>query len=170
MVIVIGLGNKGREYQNTFHNIGFDVADSLSRRLNVNFSKEKYKSDLAEGRHNGCPVLICKPTTFMNNSGEAVSLLKRKYKDAKIIVAVDDIDLPKGVVRYRERGSAGTHNGLRSIVSYIGEDFERVRIGVGRDKSLDLADFVLSKIKTEDRSILDKAVEEAVEIILDKIK
>ena len=124
---------------------------------------------MAEGRVGGQAVIICKPTTYMNNSGEAVSLLKRKYKDAKILVAVDDIDLPKGVVRYREHGSAGTHNGLRSIVSFIGEDFERVKVGVGRDKSVDLAQFVLSKIKFEDRLILDKSVDDAVKIILEKI-
>lgn len=170
MVIVVGLGNKGREYDNTFHNIGFEVVDNLAQKLGAKFSKEKYKSVLAETRVGGQAVLICKPTTFMNNSGEAVSLLKKKYKDAKIIVAVDDIDLAKGVVRYREHGSAGTHNGLRSIVAYIGEDFERVRVGVGRDKTVDLADFVLSKIKSEDRIILDKAVEDASTIILDKIK
>ena len=105
----------------------------------------------------------------MNNSGEAVVMLKNKYKDARIIVAVDDIDLEKGAVRYRQKGSSGTHNGLRSIVAYIGEDFERVRVGVGRDKSMDLADYVLSKIKTEDATVINKAVLDAVEIILDKI-
>jgi len=99
----------------------------------------------------------------------AVEIFKNKYKDARIIVAVDDIDLEKGAVRYRQKGSSGTHNGLRSIVAYIGEDFERIRVGVGRDKSMDLADYVLSKIKTEDEAVINKAVSDAVEIILDKI-
>ena len=85
------------------------------------------------------------------------------------MVIVDDIDLEKGKVRYRERGSSGTHNGLRSIVSYIGEEFERVKIGCGRDKSMDLADYVLSKIKEEDKAIINEAVNKAVEIVLEKI-
>lgn len=169
MIIIVGLGNIGTQYQNTFHNIGFKVADELARQIGAEFSKEKFKSILAEGRVKGQSVLIAKPTTFMNNSGEAVVMLKNKYKDARIIVAVDDIDLEKGAVRYRQKGSSGTHNGLRSIVAYIGEDFERVRVGVGRDKSIDLADYVLSKIKTEDAIVINKAVSDAVEIILDKI-
>ncbi len=169
MIIIVGLGNIGTQYQNTFHNIGFKVADEFARQIGAEFSKEKFKSMLAEGRVKGQSVLIAKPTTFMNNSGEAVVMLKNKYKDARIIVAVDDIDLEKGAVRYRQKGSSGTHNGLRSIVAYIGEDFERVRVGVGRDKSMDLADYVLSKIKTEDATVINKAVLDAVEIILDKI-
>ena len=140
MVIIVGLGNIGTQYENTFHNVGFMVAEKLAQKLNISFSKEKYKSLLAEGNYKGNKILLCKPTTFMNNSGEAVALLKKKFNDARIIVAVDDIDLNQGVIRYRERGSAGTHNGLRSIVSYIGEDFERVRVGIGRDKTKDLAD------------------------------
>lgn len=169
MVIVVGLGNIGPAYVNTFHNLGFVVADKLANKLNIDFTKEKFKSCLGEGFYNGEKVLIAKPLTYMNNSGEAVALLKKKYKDAKIIVAVDDIDLDKGKVRYRERGSSGTHNGLRSIVSFIGEEFQRVKVGCGRDKSKDLADYVLSKIKPEDRQIFDDATNKAVEMILERI-
>lgn len=169
MIIIVGLGNIGNQYENTFHNIGFCVADKLAEKLGASFNKEKYKSQIAEGRYNGQNVLICKPTTFMNNSGEAVCLLKKKYKDARILVAVDDIDLEKGIVRYREHGSAGTHNGLRSIVAFIGEGFERIKVGIGRDKTKDLADFVLSKINNDDKKILDESIEKAVNIILEKI-
>lgn len=169
MFIIVGLGNIGPAYANTYHNLGFMVADKLAEKLSIDFSKEKFKSIIGEGRYKGQSVLIAKPTTYMNNSGEAVALLKKKYKDARIIVAVDDIDLEKGKVRYRERGSSGTHNGLRSIVSYIGEEFERVKIGVGRDKNIDLADFVLSKTKLEDRELFNQAVLKAVEIIMEKI-
>ena len=91
------------------------------------------------------------------------------FNDARIIVAVDDIDLNQGVIRYRERGSAGTHNGLRSIVSYIGEDFERVRVGIGRDKTKDLADYVLSKMDNETMMIIDEATNKVVDLILEKI-
>ena len=169
MVIIVGLGNVGQAYENTFHNIGFCVVEKLAEKLGTNFTKEKYKSFLAEARYNGQNLLLCKPTTFMNYSGEAVMLLKKKFKDARIIVAVDDIDLEKGAIRYREHGSSGTHNGLRSIVSYIGEDFERVRIGIGRDKSKELADYVLSKLNEEDKKILSVAIENAATMILEKI-
>lgn len=169
MFIVVGLGNIGPAYSNTIHNLGFVVADKLASRLGTDFTKEKCKSIVGEGRYNGQNVIIAKPTTFMNKSGEAVALLKKKYKDATILVAVDDIDLEKGKVRFRQRGSSGTHNGLRSIVEYIGEEFERVKVGCSRDKSMDLADYVLSKIKPEDREVFDHATDKAVEMILERI-
>lgn len=170
MFIIVGLGNKGFEYRNTYHNVGFFIADKLAEKLSVSFSKEKFKSLIGEGSYAGQKVMIAKPQTYMNNSGEALCLLKNKFKDANIIVGVDDIDLPRGKVRYRERGSAGTHNGLRSIVEYIGEEFERVKVGIDRDKNKDLADFVTSVIDSESRKIIDKAVDEAVEIILKRIE
>ena len=167
MVIIVGLGNIGSRYSDTYHNVGFNVVDKLAKKLGVVFSKEKYKAMIGEGVYNGQKILLAKPTTFMNNSGEAVSLLKQKNKEARIIVVVDDIDLPVGKIRYRESGSAGTHNGLRSITSFIGQDFERVRVGIGRDESKDLADFVLSKI--EDKGKFEKIYDQAVDMILEKI-
>lgn len=164
MVVIVGLGNYGEKYKNTYHNMGFMVVDKLAKALQVNFSKAKFKSLIAEGNFNRQKVLLVKPQTYMNNSGEALVLIKEKYKDAKIIVIVDDIDLPAGKVRYRERGSSGTHNGLRSIVSFIGEDFARVKIGIGRDETKDLADFVLSEIK--DTALFEKATDEARDMIL----
>ncbi len=170
MVIIVGLGNEGSEFRNTFHNMGFMVLDKLAKQLNVSMTKEKYKAHIGETTYNGQKVILVKPTTYMNNSGESVVLLKNKFRDARIIVVVDDIDLEKGKLRYRERGSSGTHNGLRSIVSYIGEDFERLRVGVGRDKSVDLADYVLSKIRPEDIGVFDRATDEAVCKLLELIK
>ena len=167
MVIIVGLGNIGSRYSDTYHNVGFNVVDKLAKKLGVVFSKEKYKAMIGEGVYNGQKILLAKPTTFMNNSGEAVSLLKQKNKEARIIIVVDDIDLPVGKIRYRESGSAGTHNGLRSITSFIGQDFERVRVGIGRDESKDLADFVLSKI--EDKGKFEKIYDQAVDMILEKI-
>ena len=169
MIIVVGLGNIGIQYQHTFHNIGFNVIDKIAEQLNVSFDKEKNKSLVAQTNYNGQSVLLIKPTTYMNNSGESVVLWKNKYRDARIIVIVDDIDLPKGKIRYRERGKSGTHNGLRSIVSYIGEDFERVRVGIGRDEKKDLADYVLSNISFDDIELFDKAFEEAKNMVLEKI-
>lgn len=170
MIIIVGLGNEGIPYRNTFHNMGFMVVDKLAKRLSVDMKKEKFKAHIGETSLNGQKVLLAKPITFMNNSGESLVLLKNKYRDARIIVVVDDIDLEKGKLRYRERGSSGTHNGLRSIVEYIGEDFERLRVGVGRDRSVDLADYVLSKIRPEDIGLFDRATDEACEKLIELIK
>lgn len=169
MIIIVGLGNIGIQYKNTFHNMGFKVLDKVAEKLSITFSKEKFKSLIGQGMYNGESIMLVKPTTYMNNSGEAVTLLKQKYNDARIIVAVDDIDLPKGKIRYREHGKPGTHNGLRSITQYIGEDFERVRVGIGRDENKPLADYVLSNIKKEDEELFNQAIEEASELILEKI-
>lgn len=163
MKIIVGLGNYDKKYEHTYHNIGFEVLDTIALRLGLKFDNQKYKALIAEGRYNGEKIMLVKPLTFMNLSGECLTLLKKKYKDAKILVVVDDIDLPKGNIRYRERGSAGTHNGLRSIVSYIGEEFERVKVGIGRDISMDLAEFVLSKFDEEEfKPIIDRAVSEVL--------
>ena len=163
MFIIAGLGNFGKKYENTYHNIGFMTMDKLANKLGMVFDREKYKASIAEGFFNKEKVLLAKPLTYMNNSGESLVLLKKQYKDARIIVVVDDIDLPRGDVRYRQHGSAGTHNGLRSIVEYIGQEFERIKVGIGRDEG-DLADFVLSKIK--DTKLLDEAIDRASDMIL----
>lgn len=170
MVIIVGLGNIGVQYRNTFHNLGFRVVDYLAEKLSIDVTKEKYKALIGKGRVNGQEVMLVKPTTYMNNSGQSVVLIKKKYKDARIIVAVDDIDLPKGAIRYRERGKSGTHNGMRSLVEYIGEDFERVRIGIGRDETKNLADYVLSNIRLEDEELFNEAIKKAGELILEKLK
>ena len=113
MIVVVGLGNYGKAYENTYHNIGFMVVDKLAKYFDAKFDKEKYKAQVAETFVEGQKVLFLKPLTYMNNSGESLALVKKQFKDAKIIVVVDDIDLPAGNIRYREHGSAGTHNGLR---------------------------------------------------------
>lgn len=167
MIIFVGLGNPDAKYAHTHHNIGFDVVDFLSDKFAISVDKKKFKALVGEGFVNGQKIMLVKPQTYMNNSGECVVQLKEKYKDARIVVIVDDIDLPKGNIRYRERGSAGTHNGLRSIVSYIGQDFERVKIGIGRDVTVDLVDYVLAKYnKDEFQSILQRAVDEICERFL----
>ncbi len=159
MLIFVGLGNPTAEYAHTYHNIGFDVVDALSQEFGIKFTQNKFKALVGQGNVNGEKVLLVKPQTYMNNSGESVVLVKQKFADARIVVIVDDIDLPKGNIRYRERGSAGTHNGLRSIVSFIGQDFERIKVGIGRDVTKDLADFVLSKYDEEQfKPIIESAV------------
>lgn len=167
MNIIIGLGNPETKYEKTYHNIGFECVDALAKKLGIVFSQKKYKSLIAEGMFEGEKIMLVKPQTYMNLSGECVVLLKEKFKDARIIVVVDDIDLPKGNIRYREHGSAGTHNGLRSIVSYIGTEFERVKVGVGRDISLDLADYVLSKY---DQKVFEPIIEKVTDEIIARIR
>ncbi len=166
MVIIVGLGNPDAKYNGTYHNVGFETVDILAERLKTTVDKKKFKALVGEGFLNGEKVLLVKPQTYMNLSGESVVLVKEKYKDARIIVVVDDIDLPRGNIRYREHGSAGTHNGLRSIVSHIGQDFERVKIGVGRDISLDLADYVLSKY---DKDIFAPILQSAADAVCERI-
>ena len=168
MKIIIGLGNYDEKYQNTYHNIGFDVVDALAEKLGVNFKlKKTFKSLVGETSIGGEKYILAKPLTYMNNSGEAVKIFKQKYNDARILVIVDDIDLPRGNIRYKEHGSGGTHNGLRSIVDYIGPEFERVKVGIGRDIFMDLKDYVLSKYNKETfKPIIEKAVVE----ILDRLK
>ena len=169
MIIIIGLGNIGVQYANTYHNLGFKAIDKLSVMFNISVEKKKYKSLIGKGTVKGQEIILAKPITYMNNSGMAVYALKKKYRDSRIIVIVDDIDLKKGEVRYRERGKSGTHNGLRSVVSYIGEEFERVRIGIGRDTTKDLADYVLSNIKQEEGQLFIEAIDKACKIIEEKI-
>ena len=166
--IIIGLGNPGKEYERTYHNLGFMAVDFLAKDFSISFSKTNKKSLYGEGMIEGKKVILVKPQTYMNLSGEAVENFKKKYSDGNFIVVCDDIDLPKGTVRFRQNGSGGTHNGLRNIVAHIGEDFARVKIGAGRDLSMDLADYVLSKIKDED--YIASSMKNAEKLILENLK
>ena len=166
MNIIVGLGNPDKKYEHTYHNMGFDVVDILSQKMGIKIDKKKFNALVGEGFLNDEKILLVKPQTYMNLSGECLREIKSKFSDARILVVVDDIDLPKGTVRYRENGSAGTHNGLRSIVSAIGTDFERVKVGIGRDVTMDLADYVLSKYDTK---TFEPILEKAVETVLEKL-
>lgn len=150
MQLVVGLGNPGPKYRGTRHNIGFEVVDELARRAGVAFESAPVNALVARMRVAGRaePVLVAKPLTFMNASGEAVGGLMRYFKiePADVLVIVDEVQLPLARIRARPRGSAGGHNGLKSLVAHIGQDFPRLRIGVGRgDARRDLADHVLSR-------------------------
>lgn len=173
MFIVVGLGNPGRDYCNTRHNIGFNTIDLLANRNNININKIKFKSVYGEGFIGGKKVILLKPQTYMNNSGIAVLDLYKFYKlpVENIIVIVDDIDIDFGTIRVRKKGSAGTHNGLKSIIYHLNShNFPRVKIGIGQKREeQDLADFVLSKFSKDERikiedAILDAAL--AVETII----
>lgn len=150
MRLIVGLGNIGEQYKDTNHNAGFMVADGLAERLGVKFSKRGCDADYAETNVRGCKLILAKPRTFMNSSGLSVKSFVKKFNIStqNILVVSDDIDLEPGKIRVRKFGSAGTHNGLRSIVSELGtEQFCRLRVGIGqRPERFDLADFVLSKM------------------------
>ncbi len=172
MKLILGLGNPGSVYEGTYHNIGFMAMDRLSEKVNIPFTKAKFHAIIGEGEINGEKVLLAKPMTFMNNSGLAVKEIVSFYKieSQDVIVFCDDIDLDKGVSRFRERGSAGTHNGLKSIVNLIGPDFMRIRIGAGNDNSMNLADYVLSKIDEESLALILPAIDDGVAKLLEIVK
>lgn len=168
MKLIVGLGNPDREYLNTYHNLGFMSVDKTAEILGAVFSKGKRKSMIAETNFGGEKILLAKPLTYMNLSGEAVKELMSFYKiDVKdLLVIYDDYDLNKGVIRIRDSGSAGTHNGMRNIIKELGRsDFARVRIGFKPTEQtmIPLIDLVLSGIKESDREIFDKATGTAAE-------
>ena len=158
MLIVVGLGNPGKEYERTRHNVGFDVIDVLSEQCGIRLTKNTMHGLIGEGFVNGKKLILVKPQTFMNVSGQCVSEILSWYKPDKseILLVYDDIDLPLGRLRMRLSGSAGTHNGMRSVVGLTGrQDLPRLRIGVGqKPEGWDLADWVLSHYQTEaDRKV-----------------
>ncbi|MEN8614588.1 aminoacyl-tRNA hydrolase [Dehalogenimonas sp. THU2] len=173
MKLIIGLGNPGREYSGTRHNIGFAVLSSLARKHGINFDKRCCHSRAGEGRIAGLDVALAKPQTYMNLSGDAVAALMRRYrvKIGDIVVIQDDLDLPLGRIRIRAGGSAGGHNGLKSIIASTGStEFSRLKIGIGRPETAGtpgryVVDHVLSDFDAIDRKIADEAVTRAVEAI-----
>ena len=172
MKLFVGLGNPGKEYENTYHNIGFLTVDVLAKKLGASFSSTKFSSMVATCNFKGETVVLIKPLTYMNLSGFAVKSCAKYFKlqPQDICVFVDDIDLPKGTVRFRENGSGGTHNGLKNIVYELkSEEFKRIKIGIGNDKSMDLKDYVLSKIDEKSLHVIlpcvDEAVQKALEIL-----
>ena len=172
MYLIVGLGNPGLEYRKTFHNVGFMALDVFCENNNLVLSKSKCNSLIYEGNVLGKKVIIAKPQTYMNNSGVAVSQLKSKYKPEKILIIYDDIDLPIGSFRFREKGSSGTHNGMRSVIKEVGsEDIQRIRIGIKPKRAIyNLADYVLSDGKIEEQEILQQSIEEAVDFLTEHIK
>ncbi len=178
MRIVVGLGNPGPKYRGTRHNIGFAVVEELARRAAVDFESSPVEALVARVRPTGTgdPVLLAKPLTFMNRSGEAVGGLLRYFKvdPADLLVVVDEVQLPLAQLRARPRGSSGGHNGLRSIEAHVGPDFARLRVGVGRgDARRDLADHVLSKFDGDEAAdvaaMTSRAADAAATFITDGI-
>jgi len=174
MYLIVGLGNPGAKYAHTRHNVGFDVLDALSRKLNVSISRERDNALIGECFVGGQKVILAMPQTYMNLSGEAVMPLASYFKipPENLLVVYDDIDLPQGHIRIRKNGSAGTHNGMRSIVGLLGyENFPRLRVGVGQKREgYELADWVLGHYIGEEQEVADKAFALAADAIVDYIQ
>ena len=154
MKLIVGLGNPEGKYTNTYHNTGFNAVDFFARNHNLKFSTNKCRAEIAKGDG----FIIAKPQTYMNLSGDSVYELKKYFKISlsDILIVFDDIDLPKGKLRFRLAGSAGTHNGLRDIVNKVGIT-PRLRIGIGRDTNMDLKDYVLSTVDQASKPIMQEA-------------
>ena len=173
--LIVGLGNPGKEYTTTRHNVGFLVLDELARKIDARFSpNKKLRGDVSELNLNGEKIILLKPSTFMNLSGEAVQKVVDKYKIelSDVWVVHDDVDLDFGVLRIRKDGSAGGHNGLKSIIKMLGsEEFVRIRIGVGATpERMALEDWVLSKFGKDEIEELDKIKTSVVDKILKALR
>lgn len=170
MIVIAGLGNPGREYENTRHNAGFMTIDALAKKYGIDVSEKKHKALIGKGVINGKKVILAKPQTYMNSSGESLRELFDYYKpdlETEIIVVYDDITLDIGNIRVRKKGSAGGHNGMKSIILHLGsQDFQRVRVGIGEKPSrMDLADWVLSHFPKEETENLENGFSEAVKAV-----
>ncbi len=162
MKIIVGLGNPEGKYNNTYHNVGFSVLDLFAKNNGLKFTTNKCRASIAKSTD----YILAKPTTYMNLSGDSVYELKKYFKVplTDILIILDDIDMPKGKIRFRQLGSAGTHNGLRDIVNKVGIT-PRLRIGIGRDNTMDLKDYVLSHIDQVSKEIMTNSYEKACELI-----
>jgi len=163
---IVGLGNPGSQYKGTRHNVGFDVVDELARRESVGFESAPAEALIAKWRRADGPVLLVKPLTFMNLSGQAIGELTRYFKIelGDLIVIVDEVHLPLGKLRARKRGSAGGHNGLKSVIAHLGDEFARLRLGVGRGADQrNLADHVLSRFEKDEAAEVERMTARAAD-------
>ena len=168
MFVIVGLGNPDKKYELTRHNIGFDVIDALADKYNISVKEKKHKALIGSGVIEGMKVLLVKPLTYMNLSGQSVAEVMNFYKldpEEDMIIAYDDISLAPGNIRIRKKGSAGGHNGIKNIIAMTGtQNFMRIKVGVGeKPQGWDLADHVLGRMDKEDRSRAQEAMTDAVE-------
>lgn len=168
MFLIVGLGNPTKQYEKTRHNIGFDVMDALADKYNISISENKHKALCGKGVIEGMKVVLAKPQTYMNLSGESVAELVNYYKldpESELIVVFDDISLEPGNIRIRKKGSAGGHNGIKNIIANLGSSvFPRIKVGVGeKPKGYDLADYVLGKFSKEDSVLMEEGYDLACE-------
>lgn len=170
MYIIVGLGNPDRQYQNTRHNIGFEVVDAIAKKNQITIGERKHKAIIGRGYVGGQKAVLVKPQTYMNLSGESVRQVIDFYKieeKSELIVISDDVSLEPGQIRIRKKGSAGGHNGLKNIILHLGHDeFQRVKMGVGeKPEGYDLADYVLGHFPKEEREIMDESIMRAADAV-----
>ena len=167
MFLIAGLGNPDKKYEKTRHNVGFDVVDRLAEKYQIAIDTKKHRALIGKGVIEGQKVLLVKPQTYMNLSGESIRSLVEYYKidpEEELLVIYDDISLEPGVLRLRTKGSAGGHNGMKSIIKHLGGDtFPRIRVGIGGEKhpGQDLADYVLGHFKDDEKELLSDALDKA---------
>lgn len=172
MILVVGLGNPGREYAHTHHNMGFDVVDKFADSLGVSFDREGFKGIYAKAKYFDHDIIILKPQTYMNLSGESVVQVLNFFKISidEMIVVFDDMDIPVGHLKLKIKGSSGGHNGIKSIINSIGTDeFKRIKVGIGKAEH-DVIDYVLTKPSKEDEAFLQEAQNNAVDALKIAIK
>ncbi len=175
MKLIVGLGNYGKEYEETRHNVGFMVVDKLADKLKIYDFKEKFSGLVGEGNYKGEKVILLKPQTYMNLSGNSIIQVVNFYKldvEEDIIVIYDDMALPLGKLRIREKGSAGGHNGIKSIISHMGEKFLRIKFGIGQSESQDkekIVNFVIGRFTKEEKEEISEVLVNAGEAALELI-
>lgn len=167
MYIIVGLGNPSKEYEGTRHNVGFEVIDKLAEKYNISVDAKKHRAYIGKGMIAGQKVILAKPQTYMNLSGESVRSLLDYYKideEEELLVIYDDISLDHGQIRIRAKGSAGGHNGIKNIIAQLGTDtFQRIKVGVGeKPKGYDLAAYVLGHFHGEDLELVEEGYEKAI--------
>ena len=171
MYLIVGLGNPERDYANTRHNMGFDVINEITKITGIKVLKSKFDALYGMGEINGNKVILVKPQTYMNLSGESIIKFKKFYKisNKNIIVIYDDIDLKVGDIRLKPKGSSGTHNGMRSVVENLKtEEFARVRVGIGSPENKeDMINYVIGAIPKREKELLEKSVEKAAQSVIE---
>ena len=169
MILIAGLGNPGKEYENTRHNAGFLVLDTLAQKLGADLYERKHRAHCGKAVIGGQKVILLKPQTYMNSSGESIRAAADYYKvpPEDILVVYDDISLAPGQLRIRAKGSAGGHNGIKSIIAHLGtQEFPRVKVGIGeKPPRMDLADYVLGHFSSGEKKIMEEAAKEAADAI-----
>ncbi|WP_040206562.1 aminoacyl-tRNA hydrolase [Neobacillus jeddahensis] len=167
MKLFVGLGNPGKQYDQTRHNIGFEVIDSLSNQLSIPLNQSKLKGLYGMGVHNGEKIVLLKPLTYMNLSGESIRAVVEYYQIEleDLVVIYDDLDLPVGKIRLRQKGSPGGHNGIKSTVAHLGtQQFNRIRIGIDRPQpGMSVPDYVLGRFRSEERPLTEEAVRKSAD-------